>query len=282
LTQGIPPPDREAAEQMLVSHLPVLEAVVTHVARRHRLGTADRDDLLSMARVKLVENDYEVVRRFQGRSSFRSYLAVVVERVLLDDRAARWGRWRPSAIARRLGPLAVRLEAMLMRQRQPRHEAFAELKSRGFTESEDTLSALAAQLPVRSMRREVEEDAARDVPAPVGAEDVVLDSEASRMAARAEKAISRVLADLSARDRLVLEMHFLDGVRVADMARILALPPKPLYRRIERSLAALRRGLEEAGVTAGTVRELLDGGRLAPHLDITHIRQVDVTPAEES
>ena len=260
--------DRRAAEEMLLAHLPVLQSVVAHVARRHRLGGADRDELLSMARLKLVEDDYAVVRRFSGRASFRAYLAVVVERVWLDDRAARWGRWRPSAIARRLGPLAVRLEAMLYRDRRPVGEAIQELRARGGPDSEDEVRELAGRLPPRVARHDVEEEQARDVAAPGGADAAVLDAEAAATAAAAERAIADALAAMPARDRLVLQMHFLDGTRVADIARVLGVPQKPLYGQVERSLAALRTSLERAGVSAAFVSRLLDEGRLAPHLHL--------------
>src|SRR5262245_30687429 len=107
-----------AAEQLLLANLDVVDAVVARTAHRHRLSAAERDELASMVRLKLVDNNYLVVRRFNGRSSFRRYLTVVVKRVLLDWRNALWGKWRPSAVARRLGTLALWLEELLYRDRR--------------------------------------------------------------------------------------------------------------------------------------------------------------------
>ena len=50
-------------------------------------------------------------------------------------------------------------------------------------------------------------------------------------------------------DRVIVRMRFWEGESVADIARALGLPQKPLYRRLERTLAALRRSLEAAGVS---------------------------------
>jgi DNA-directed RNA polymerase specialized sigma24 family protein len=44
-------------------------------------------------------------------------------------------------------------------------------------------------------------------------------------------------------------MRYWEGTSVADIARALGLPQKPLYRRLERALAALRAALEAAGVS---------------------------------
>ena len=50
---------------------------------------------------------------FEGRSQLRTYLITVVQRHFLDDRNARWGKWRPSSIARRIGPIAVLLDLLV-------------------------------------------------------------------------------------------------------------------------------------------------------------------------
>ena len=40
-----------------------------------------------------------VLRKFEVRSSLRTYLTVVVNRMYIDGRVKQWGKWRPSAIA---------------------------------------------------------------------------------------------------------------------------------------------------------------------------------------
>src|SRR6202008_4136539 len=100
------------------------------IARRHQLSADEADELGSSVRLKLVENDYEVLRKFEGRSQLRTYLTTVVKRHFLDDRNARWGKWRPSAQARRLGPVAVLLDQFLTRDRLPFEEAVQAIEAR--------------------------------------------------------------------------------------------------------------------------------------------------------
>ena len=69
--------------------------------------------------LKLIDDDYQILRGFRERSSLRTYLSTVVERLFLDYRIRQWGKWRPSAQARRAGALAVRLEALLHRDGVP-------------------------------------------------------------------------------------------------------------------------------------------------------------------
>ena len=65
--------------------------------------------------LKFLERGYDVLRRFEGRSSLKTYLTVVVRRLLLDWQDHTYGKWRPTATALRLGPHAVHLERLMNR-----------------------------------------------------------------------------------------------------------------------------------------------------------------------
>jgi DNA-directed RNA polymerase specialized sigma24 family protein len=57
-----------------------------------------------------------------------------------------------------------------------------------------------------------------------------------------------------------VRLHYMEAMSVADIARGLALPQKPLYKRLDRVLQRLRRELERAGVTREYVQTLSAGG----------------------
>jgi len=70
-------------------------------------------------------DDSAILRQFQMRSSLRTYLTVVICRLFLDERIARFGKWRPSRKAVRVGSTAVLFERLTMRDglifEDPRH-----------------------------------------------------------------------------------------------------------------------------------------------------------------
>ena len=68
-----------------------------------------------MVKLRLVENDYAVLRAYEARSKFETFISIVVQRMALDFRIHMWGKWHASAEAKRLGPLAIRLEELLLR-----------------------------------------------------------------------------------------------------------------------------------------------------------------------
>src|SRR3954454_18591748 len=75
-----------ANESPLTPHLATVDAAVAFVSRRKLLSPDEREELRSSVYVKLLENDCGVLRQFRGESQLRTFLFVVVERVLIDLR----------------------------------------------------------------------------------------------------------------------------------------------------------------------------------------------------
>ena len=61
----------------------------------------------------------------------------------------------------------------------------------------------------------------------------LIQAEARDVSARATHAIRAVLGALSVEDRAIVRMRFDESVSIADISRMLRLPQRPLYRRIE-------------------------------------------------
>src|SRR4051812_17572740 len=122
------PVERVNYEQFFLSQLPVVDKVTGHVCRRNHLRDADAEEFASEVKLHLIQNDYAVLRRFQQRSSLQTYLTVVVQRLFVNYRNRLWGRWRPSADASRLGPIAVQLERLIVRDGWSFEEAQEQLR----------------------------------------------------------------------------------------------------------------------------------------------------------
>lgn len=246
-------------DRVFLDSLELIEAVIASICRRNRLAPAESDDFRSIARIKLIENDYEALRRFAGRSSLRTYLTVVLQRVFLDYRVRQWGKWRPSMEARRSGPVAIRLEQLMTRDGLTFDEAQEVLRTtHGVTASRDELAAIAERLPARVNRRMAGEDAMAHVPdVSPGPESVLARGELRQTAERARAALERAVLALEPQDRLIVALRFEQGLGVVEIARALAMEAKPLYGRMEQILTQLRRALEREGVAA-LAAELLD------------------------
>lgn len=244
---------------ILVEHLGYVDQVCRAICRRNGVGPDDAAEFVSSVRLHLVENDFSILRRFRGESSIRTYLAVVAAMCFRDFRVARWGRWRPSAEARRLGGVALRLEMLVVRDRRTLREAAEVLRSAGETDRTDgELAAIVRRLPRRTGRPlEVAGTVMEAIPSQITPERLAEQDEDEAQQQAAWRALEKALEQLPNEDRAVLRLRYWEGLPVADIARTLKIEQKPLYRRIEKALRLLRASLTAAGVSPATVREIL-------------------------
>lgn len=250
--------ERRECEALLLEHLGWIRRTMEALCRRS--GMDDAEEFVSWGMLRLVEDDYAVLRRFRGESSVRTYLTVVVTMLHRDYRVRRWGRWRPSAAARRLGDDAVRLETLVHRDGFPLREAILLLRSRGErARSDRELAALFGRLPRRGGRRR-EEPLAAIGPAMAsegGADDGVTRDETAAERRGVGAMLDRAIEGLGVDERAVVRLRYWEGLSIADIARRLGVPQRPLYNRLARVLATLRRRLESEGVSREGTRELL-------------------------
>jgi RNA polymerase sigma factor (sigma-70 family) len=253
-------------DELLTSQYELIEGVIAFTARRHHLNDTDAQEFRSQVLLKLVENDYHILRKFRHESSFRTFITVVIQHQCLDFRTAQWGKWRPSAEALRQGPLAVLLEKLLTRDGHTFSEACEILRTNHRVEASDAeLQRLHALLPHRLPRRHEDDSALVNVPADgLNAESAAIQSEASQVRARLAQALERALFALEPRDRLLLKLRFRHDMTVAYIARALRCEQAPLYPYLKRLFATLRKQLEEDGFGDGDIDTFVAGADLPP------------------
>jgi RNA polymerase sigma factor (sigma-70 family) len=230
-------------QRLLLDHLDLIHQIVRSSGRRRHLAADELEDLTSFVRFRLVDDDYAILRKFQGRSSLWTYLAAVIERLSLDFCAERWGRWRPSAMAERLGPGAVTLERLVTRDQHTVEEALQILRTNhGVGQTDAELRALWDQIPSRVRTTEVGEEAAAELRATDSSEAGVEDAAIAQDMERLEGALQSALAEIPAQDRVLIAL---------------------MFRRLDRSIKQLRRALSRAGVDPRQVSTLVGHSTLA-------------------
>ncbi len=255
------------AQALFGASLPLVERIARDLCRRSGIHGADAEDFAAAAKLALVEDDYAVLRTFEGRSSLATYLTVVLSRLLADQQMRTLGRFRPSAEAARMGPAAVRLEALLLRDGRSLDEALPFVRALDPALTRERAEALARSLPPRDPRPRVvaipDLDAgAAATPAlaaPERADARAIAAEARRLATATSRVVRQALDSFPLEDRVILRLRFGSSASLADVSRMLRLPQRPLYRRVEALLARLRAALEAAGLDAGGVAELIGG-----------------------
>ena len=105
----------EEYERLFVASLPLIERLSRFFCRGSRMTAEDVEDFVAHVRVHLLDDDYAALRRFEGRCTLPTFLALIIQHLLCDYRARHWGalphlRGRAAAGARR-GPARVAVAA---------------------------------------------------------------------------------------------------------------------------------------------------------------------------
>ncbi len=184
----------------------------------------EADRLFNTVLDKLSENDFGILRRFEGRSKITTYLTTIIARTAIDMIRARAGRERTSGIDGPDGKLVV-------------------IKKRKLPDSEGT--------PVKEgiysgERGEYIVPDNADVP-----EIKALKSDSEN---KMNIVISEMLSVLSGEERLLLRMKFPEEsdrkpLSTAEIAILLGISRKGVYNRIERLLKKCRIIMTDAGVS---------------------------------
>lgn len=260
--------------ELLLQNLPEIERIIASICRRKGMDADATEEFAAEVKLRLVDHDYAILRKFQGRSPLAVYIAAVVRRLLLDYHRHEWGKWRTSGEAAHLGQLASDLERILHRDGRTLEDALKLLAADYPETTLADLERLAAQLPQRVRRRKVDLEHATSVLAP----QEHLDPIRSESAKRISGVVTRFIDRLPEEDQLIFRLRFESNMTVAQVARALHIDQPLLYRRLYRHFDALRAELSRAGVNGRDVEELI--GTDTSLLDF-HLKNRAARPSEE-
>lgn len=256
-----PPPDDP--KDLLLQNLELIERIAEQACWRSRLRQEDKEDFVAGVKLKLIDNDYAVIRQYERRenATFRTFLTVVITHLVHDYRDHLWGKWRNSAEAIRLGPVAERLERLIYREGLTLDEACRILRDNEKVELSDAeIRDLRAKLPYRIPRESVDEKSADSEqtkePTP---EQELLQRETEKTRRRTLIALDRALESLPPDDRLIFQMTA--KFKVSEIARFQKLDQKSLYRRLEKIRKTLKKEMRRQGVRRKDIQEILGSSK---------------------
>ncbi len=131
--------------EVLLANLPLIEQIISSICRRKGMNPDEIEEFASIVKLRLVDNDYAIIRAFRERSSFATYIAAVISRSVLDHRNREWGKWRASTEAQRLGEIAVKLERMLHREERSFDDACVAILAQHRDVSREELERIVAR-----------------------------------------------------------------------------------------------------------------------------------------
>ena len=244
-------------ESLFLDNLALIERIVASTCRRNRLTKEESEDFASVVKLKLIADDYGVLRKFTGTcgATLHGYLISVVQHAYQDHRNRLWGKWRPSAKARRLGRLAEKLDMLLYRDGMTLEEACA----LAAPNDREEMRRLAAKLPPRTKRhmedaQQLEQLASREH----SPEARLIDREREGLGEELERVLAEAVEGLIPEDQLLIQLRLERKLSLASVAKAYRCKPRQLYRRWELLIRQLRTRLESSGYGPSQVAWVLN------------------------
>ena len=250
-------------ERFFLDNLLLIDRATAIVCRKYGLSGADAEDFTSDIHIKLIEDDYAVLRKFKNESQLSTYLSVIIPRHYFDQKIRVWGKWRPSMQARKAGEAAILLERLISRDGKSQAEASTLVRQKYRELDSRAIEALASSIVTRRAPRASEVEQTEEMPEPassISAEDELVTRERETTARRTNAIVNRELGRLPSEDRLIMKLHYIHAMTVATIARLLNVDQKRLYRRIKHIGVTLRKALLEAGVAMSDIGDMLTKG----------------------
>ncbi len=222
--------------------------VATAYGSRQHLPREDVEDFVSWVILRMMANDYTLLRSCRRPDRPWSFLRTAIRNLLKDYRNCIWGKWRPSAEARRIGPTAVRLERLHLRDGLEVTAAIEVLR-RNFDcrMTARQLEELAARLPRRHRRLPLKVDVDL-LPSDARADHRLRNLELRTTWKSTRHVLGSALAQLEDDERDILRLHYQEGRSFARISRELSLNQRSLYTKRDRCLRRLRAAFRRQGL----------------------------------
>ena len=237
---------------------------INHIVTRHcaRYGLTDEEteDFRSALHLKLLDQDYAVLRKHRGESNLKTYLASVIYHFFKDWRNAQLGKWRPTAAAKRLGDVAVLLERLIHRDEYRFDQACQIIQNNHALDiSLKELEDIYEHLPMRTRRQNVGAEQLETLTSgDPDADHLLVHQESQQLQVKAMQAVSSVMKELDQQDRVLIKMHFGQGVSIAGIARAMGQNQRKLYGRIEKIKGSLKTVLAKVGIMKTDLGDFFD------------------------
>src|SRR5258708_23704301 len=89
-------------EELFLRHLGTIETIVSYIGRSNHLDCLETEEFSAQVKLELIDGNYAIIRKFEGRSTFATYLTTAIQRMFYQHPVKLWWKWRPSSEARRI------------------------------------------------------------------------------------------------------------------------------------------------------------------------------------
>ena len=262
-------------QKVINDHFPLIEKMCFSITRRHLQGNSRNNpvtlenealELSNQVLDTLRRDDYRVLRQFKGNAKLSTYLTTIVARQAVDVIRKKLGRSREKERAQKFGKAGLLIYENIFLQGAAVPEFYPTLKEQGISLSLEEVEAIAQKIkgkkggladlpgsnPVVKNGATINEDGETIIP------DTAHDPQELLMNQQKEQKLGQVVKDIIAHldgeERMILRMRFPveeeeKPGKVENIAKILGISEKAVYKRIARIMKKCRELVSRQGVT---------------------------------
>jgi RNA polymerase sigma factor (sigma-70 family) len=214
----------------------------------------------------LQHDDYRVLRQFKGDAKLSTYITTIIARQAVDLVRKKLGRSREKERAQKFGKIGMMIYEKIILQGCSLEEIYPELKStEGISQSLEELETIAEKIkgkkgslsfsnednPVVKNGATVNEDGDYIIPDKKNDPEELLIEEQRKQ--KLGEVVKDIIAHLNGEERIILRMRFpANGEKkpgkVEQIATVLGISEKAVYKRIARILKKCKNLLDQKGV----------------------------------
>ncbi|MBF0287239.1 MAG: sigma-70 family RNA polymerase sigma factor [SAR324 cluster bacterium] len=236
-----------------------LQKVIMSTCARHRVFHQEAEEFISHIHFRLVDKNYAILRAYDGRSSFQTYLYTVVSRLFIDKFRSINGRWRPSKNAEKLGEVAVKFEELVHKERYTAEEAYHILTiNHNLQLSREKWEKMIAHLKRTPKLHITSHDEVQDFAEETTPESVITAAIKKAAAEKIKSTLEGLIKELEEDDQLMLKMKFFSGHSIKQISIVLGRNRNYISKRLQSLLIQMKDNLLSQGFDWENVQDTLE------------------------
>lgn len=239
----------------------LIESCIKVISYNKGLKEEEVEEFKSEVMLKLCENDYKILREYKGKSSFKTYIIVVISRIYIDLLRKKIGRWRASKVAEVYGETGRLIEELIYKKGYSISEACKVLSyNYGIKISEEEIEEITKNIYPKENINKVDfkeiKDSIKSADLYPDKEMEVEEREAKRYAI--ERIIKEEIEKLSDIDKLIIKLKFESNISTNRISKALGISNFLLKKKIKEIMELLKESVIKRGYDEETIKDLLN------------------------
>lgn len=227
-------------------NIETIYSTINFFCRNKQIIGEDKKDFSSQILIKVIDNDYKVLRSYNKKSKLTTYLLTVISNYYIDLKRKEIKRWRPSKKSKNKGPIAVKLDELINKKNYTLEEAHDTLTiNHNYNVTLDELSKIASEFKnsTRQIRKVSDTHLTTLTDNNPHTEEAIIKTEDQKTVNDMIRVSVKIRENLPGEAKLILKMRFFDDYSISQIGRMLNIKRHAVDKILKDSLKEIKDSL---------------------------------------